>query len=420
VTAQSFADAFNRNANPKLGSPATSYMQEIVGARGVIDGKATLISGIRVLDRYRLQIRLTRPVGDFTARLTLPLFCPVLPNTPIEPAGIDNPAGSGPYYVAERVVNQRIVLKRNPFYRGARPANVDQVVWTIGVSQEDCLLAVEQNRIDHCVHFSIPLTAHRGLAEKYGVNRAGGQYLVSQVLTTWFFVFNHDRPAFKGPRQIPLKKAINYALDRPALTRPAGYLAGKRTDQGLPPTLARSASVYPLGGPNLAAARNWYARARLKPSKLVLYASNASASVAQSQVLAYNLKQLGIDLEVKYYDSGSLSERVKTRGEPFDLLRHGWAADYADGAGIFGPLLDGSGPGYFDDPETNARIDAANRLTGEARQRAWADLDVDLMRDNPPWAPIFHQNYRAFISTSLGCFLLHPVYGVDIAAVCKK
>jgi hypothetical protein len=35
-------------------------------------------------------------------------------------------------------------------------------------------------------------------------------------------------------------------------------------------------------------------------------------------------------------------------------------------------------------------------------------------------APIVHTNNRAFISRSFGCFLLHPLYGVDIAAACKK
>src|SRR5688572_24822058 len=44
VTAQSFADAFNRNANPKQKSPAMSFMHEIVGADAVADGKATSIS----------------------------------------------------------------------------------------------------------------------------------------------------------------------------------------------------------------------------------------------------------------------------------------------------------------------------------------------------------------------------------------
>jgi hypothetical protein len=66
------------------------------------------------------------------------------------------------------------------------------------------------------------------------------------------------------------------------------------------------------------------------------------------------------------------------------------------------------------------RIDAANRLTGTARRNAWADLDVDLMRDNPPWAPYAHTQNSVFVSRSTGCVLGHPVYGFDIAAACKK
>ena len=108
----------------------------------MMDGRATSISGVRVLGRYRLQIRLTKPLGDFRQRLTLPFFCPVLPGTPVDPRGVD-PAGSGPYYVAEHVVNQRVVLKRNPFYRGNRPANVDEIVWTVGQTREACLVAIE-------------------------------------------------------------------------------------------------------------------------------------------------------------------------------------------------------------------------------------------------------------------------------------
>ena len=75
---------------------------------------------------------------------------------------------------------------------------------------------------------------------------------------------------------------------------------------------------------------------------------------------------------------------------------------------------------YFDDPETNAKIEAASRLTGEARRKAWADLDAYLMRDNPPVAPLYHSNTRAFVSKSFDCFFMHPFYGVDIAAACKK
>src|SRR3954462_13771449 len=38
VTAKSFADAFNRNANPRLQSPAQAFMTDIVGADDVLNG----------------------------------------------------------------------------------------------------------------------------------------------------------------------------------------------------------------------------------------------------------------------------------------------------------------------------------------------------------------------------------------------
>ena len=417
VTARSFADAFNRDAQPRLASPATAYMREIVGATSVIDGEAQSISGVRVLGRYRLQIRLTRPVGDFTARLSMPFFCPILPDTPI--TELNTPAGSGPYYLQERVLNQRIVLKRNPFYRGDRPANVDEVVLTLN-SYEACVVAVEQNRIDYC--FPGIESVPQRLAERYGINRPGGQFFVSPSLWTTFVAFNHDRPAFRGPGQIPLEKAINYAIDRPEIARKFGYLGAKRTDQLLPPALAHPASIYPLKGADPATARKWLARATIKPSTLILYADNTSRGVAIAQTLVYNLKQIGIDVQVKYFFVDALAAKVATRGEPFDLALGGWLADYADPASFFVPLLyrGGAWGVNLDDRRVNARIEAANRLSGEARRKAWADLDVDLMRDNPPWAPLGHNQIRTFVSRSLGCFLDHPLYRFDIAAACKK
>ena len=420
VTARSFADAFNRNAQPTLQSPATKYMHEIAGADAVIDGKAKSISGVRVLGRYRLQVRLTRPLGDFTARLTMPFFCPILPNTPVDPRGIDNPAGSGPYYVAERVTNQRTVLRRSRFYRGDRPANVDEIVWTGGISIQACQLAVAEDRADFCGEPGAPRTAYRALAEAYGINRPSGQLFVRPSPATWMFVFNHDRPAFKGVGQIPLKKAINYAIDRPELTRAAGYLGGKRTDQLLPPALGRPASIYPLAGADPVAARRWYARAKHKPTTLVLYAWTIPPALIFAQVLAYNLRQIGIELDVRYFAPLVALEKAGTPGEPFDIYMTPWQADYADGAAFFVQLLGELGGANLGDIRLQRRLEAVNRLTGEARRRAWADLDVDLMRDNPPWAPFIHLNSRTFVSKSLGCFLRHPLYRVDIAAVCKK
>jgi len=218
VTARSFADAFDRVANPKLRSPllGSGYIDQIVGAKAVLAGKATRISGVRVLGRYRLQIRLTKVLPDLLARLTLGYFCPIPRNTPIESNGIDSPPGSGPYYVAEQIVN-RIVLERNPYYSGGRPANVDRITYRF-MSDEACLLATERDEIDLCLQPLWDTDTWQQLAHRYRK-----RVFATPTLETWFVVFNHDRRAFSGRGQIPLAKAINYAIDpRPGTPRPRG------------------------------------------------------------------------------------------------------------------------------------------------------------------------------------------------------
>jgi ABC-type transport system substrate-binding protein len=427
VTAGSFAEAFNRDANPRMQSPAQNYMHEIVGADAVIAGKARGVSGVRVLGPYRLQIRLRKPLGDFTARLTMPFFCPLLPNTPIDPAGVDKPPGSGPYYVAERIPSRQVVLRRNRFYRGSRPPNADEIVMAV-MGGEACRLAVEDDRIDDC-SYGLSSDSWREIAATYGVNRPGGRLFVTPSPSTWYFAFNHDRPAFKGPGQIPLKKAINYALDRPALARGFGYLGATPTDQMLPPVLGHDARVYSLRRADTATARKWFARARLKPRTLVLYTWNVPSGIAAAQVFTFDLKQIGIDVEVKYFSPSVAGEKAGTQGEAYDVAFRPWAVDYADPASYFFPLLDpklrpagNTNFSYFHDTAVIARIEAANRLDGDARRNAWASLDADLMRNNPPWAPFVHETVRHFVSRSLGCIVFHPVYNnsFDLAAACKK
>jgi peptide/nickel transport system substrate-binding protein len=150
--------------------------------------------------------------------------------------------------------------------------------------------------------------------------------------------------------------------------------------------------------------------------------------VAAAQVFAFDLKQIGIDVAVSYFDLATLNDKTGTRGEPFDVAMGSWAVDYADPVAYFEPLLDGrhlrksgnSDKSYFDDPAIDARIDAANALSGDARRRAWANLDVDVMRNEPPWAPYLNFNERELLSTGFGCFVDNPLYGVDLAAACKK
>jgi ABC-type transport system substrate-binding protein len=247
----------------------------------------------------------------------------------------------------------------------------------------------------------------------------------------WYFAFNHDRRAFEGRGQIPLKQAINWAIDRPAIVRAAGYLAGKRTDHILPPALNRSASVYPIEGVterSMAKARALLRKARLTPTKLVLYAGNLGSEQAMAQVFQFNLKRLGIDVDIKYFPHSSFFGLVGTRGQPFDVALWGWIPDYADGFALFGPLLAGKvlGPtgngnvAYFDRAKYNREIERIEGLGGEARGQAWVDLDAEMMRDDPPMAPVMASASTDYVSAHYGCFVFQPIIGrPDLAAACK-
>ena len=432
VTAANFVAAFNRDANPKLNSPATNYLHEIVGADAVIAGRAQAVSGVKALSTYTMQIRTTQPLPDLVSRLTMPFFCPIAVDTPLQE--IDNPLGSGPYYIASHVPNREIVIERNPFYRGPRPANVDRIVWSIGLGPEACRQAVEQDEVDYCVQ--LLASDYQELATRYGINRPNGQFFFNPVFFQDYFAFNHDRPAFKGPGQIPLMKAINWAIDRHALVSAAGYLGGKRTDQILPESLGRHANIYPLGGVSersLSKARGLLAKARFKPKTLVFYVATASGPGALDNVWAgifrFDVKRLGIDVELKYVSASEFNARTGTRGEPFDVAILGWVPDYADSASFFYPLLYGPGItksgnqniAYFDRPRYNREIDRIDSLAGLARRKAWADLDAQMMRNDPPFAPFMELAARDFVSKSFGCYVFQPVIGrPDLAAACKK
>src|SRR3954447_26188448 len=64
VSANTFAFVINRLANPKMQSPAAPFLNDIVGAQAVLDGKATSVSGVKVSGN-KLKITLTGPHPDF-------------------------------------------------------------------------------------------------------------------------------------------------------------------------------------------------------------------------------------------------------------------------------------------------------------------------------------------------------------------
>src|SRR5205085_11073297 len=134
-------------------------------------------------------------------------------------------------------------------------------------------------------------------AQKYGINK--GQFWVKPQIGVSYLAFNHDRPLFKGASGTALAKSINYAIDRHALLAQSGFLAGTRTDQILPPGMAgfRDADLYPLKAPNLKAAQK-LAQGHTGDGNVVLYENNRGASPLRAQIIQFNLKQIGLNVDL--------------------------------------------------------------------------------------------------------------------------
>ena len=237
LTAANFAAAINRDLNPKMQSPAVPFItgdNGIVGAQAVADGKAATASGVKA-NGQKLTITLMKPDGSFLSKMAMDFFSPIPKGTPINADGINSFASFGPYYVASRQVGRQLIVRTNPNYKGPRPHNVSTFVFTMNTNLDQSLLQVKAGQSDYDAG-GLPATAHAGLAQQYGVHKSGNfRYFVNGGLNVDYIALNTSRNAFKS---VGMRKAANYAIDRPAMVRVRGAFAGRRDDQILPPGLA--------------------------------------------------------------------------------------------------------------------------------------------------------------------------------------
>src|ERR671926_601007 len=182
VTARNFKWAFDRSATKAQQSPASAFMDSVVGYTKAVDAGKNPANVAGVTARgNKLIIRLTQPDGGLLAKLAMPFFQAISLKTKVDPHGVNAYPSAGPYYIASRIVNRRIVLKRNKFYKGNRPANVDTFDFAVNTNLDQSLLQVKANQADYDIG-GLPPTAHAQLAQQYGVNK--GQYQVHQLVET--------------------------------------------------------------------------------------------------------------------------------------------------------------------------------------------------------------------------------------------
>jgi outer membrane protein assembly factor BamB len=406
VTAETFRYSIERAF--ALGN-APLFLPGLAGADDFTAGKARHISGLTAIG-YTLTLHLTKPAADLAAVLASPFFSAVPVTTPFEQVNDPIPS-AGPYYIVSH--GWYVVVKRNPNYHGDRPQRLDAIVYRINLDTATAAAQAIDGRMDVVIDPEGNVLQPTGdLARRYGSAAEGHpRYLRYPIRGTHFITLNASR----GPlRDVAVRRAINFAIDRPALAAVEGNFV---TDHYLPtgmPGARLDDHVYPIDGPDVPSARRLMHGRRFA---LSLWTCDKDYCAQRARMLKAELGAIGITLRVRAFSD------PYGHGRGYDLRDDGWVVDEFDPVNMLGPPLFGQ-PGYVDDPTFvstgwQRRVEAADRLTPEdGRYAAFGRLELRLMRDAAPWAAYGQQVDRVFLSARVGCTVVSPVYGFDLGAMC--
>jgi DNA-binding SARP family transcriptional activator/ABC-type transport system substrate-binding protein len=403
VTAESFRHAIERALSPSLVATENdgyTLVSDVVGALAYRSGNTRHITGISTRSDT-LVIRLSKPAPDLPRRLARPTFCAVPADTLTPPDGVSSPIPSaGPYYLAARAGNA-VVLKRNPYYHGPRPHQLDAIVFRSGLEGGKAASLVTQGMFDYVSEFDPALAPNTAAAQA-----AGQRYRLAPTNGARGLAFNTARPLFADIR---LRRAVEYALDRRTLTGNGDAPATRLLTENLPGF--EDTFTYPLS-PQLRTARRLVG-GRHVHAVLTTFDLSDPREAAFAKSVREQLAAVGISVELlpRTYDDPLWNQKLSRA----DLATWSLPAEAgeSDSASYLAPLP-------YLPAAAKQRLAQIQTLSYPRRDIAAAALAAKLEKD-VMYAVIGHGAIPELVSSRLGCVIHQPEYpGVDLAALCIR
>jgi len=408
VTARNFAYAIDRIANKELGSPGAAVITDpggtkIVGAQEVNQGNGTHVRGVEVRGPYKLVIRLTRPDPSFLLKLTMPFFQATSTTLPLTREVLGPYPSAGPYAYTKNDANMLTSIRRNPYYKRGpgrmRPRHLAGVDLVWGQNEQDLLQQVMANQLDETT--TLPPAEVQNVANQFGVNKA--RFWTKPVACTGFLLLNTRDGLLHN--NLPMRKAINWAVDRTDYVATSGPYAGGPWTHLLPPRFPGSIGTKRLQPYALTSriekARKLAAGHFGDGRIIVVYRGSSPANDSQGQLVRRDLIRLGFDAAniqmVPYSYWGGLPEH-------WDIaVSLGWCPDYTDPYDFFRPLLHNYS--VFDESDSGVltgryrdKVETAERLVGNQRLKALGKLDLEITTKLAPYVPMRTYNNRYLFS----------------------
>ena len=472
LTADDYVYQIKRLAHPQLHSPVAGLMAEhIVGLReygetlraalaglgpggtGFLDLRDYPLPGVEVIDRYAYRITIRGSYPQFVYWLAMPFFAPMpweVDRFYAQPGMADRnlvldwyPVGTGPYMLTENNPNRRMVLERNPNFRGepypgeGEPGDagqgllddagrampfVDRAVYSL--EKEDIpywskflqgyydTSGITSDSFDQAIRFG-----DQGDPQLTEGMRAKGIRLVTAVRTSTSYIgFNMLDPVVggytEGARR--MRQALSIAIDEEEYISIFANGRGVAAQGPIPPGIfgyvEGRAGVNPYvyrwadGRPErraIAEARQLLTEAGYPDGReavtgkaLTLYFDTTASGPDDKARLDWMRKQLGkldIQLVIRATDYNRFQEKM--RKGTAQIYQWGWNADYPDPENflflLYGPNgkveHGGENASNYANAEYDRLFDQAKDMPDGQGRQAVIDQMVELARRDAPW-----------------------------------
>lgn len=304
MTADDVIWSYNRIMDGTKAYPGARYVRIIEGAAAVEKGQSKEISGLKKIDDFTVEMKLTDKVDPgfyfFTALTSI---------YPADEAAkdsfIQHPIGLGPFKFVEHVPGSRIVMERwDRFYKPGKPY-ADKVIVSVMAEAAARDVAFRNKEIDTSV-----LGPAQYVAYQADPNLKGTIAEVAEVFTRYMGM----NPAFKPFADKRVRQAINYAIDTDLIINKLVKGKAYRATSWLPltsPAYDKAMKPYPY---DPAKAKQLLADAGYPSGFEFEWTTSQNESWGLPIVSAVipMLDKVGIKAKVKQVEAAVLSEVVRS------------------------------------------------------------------------------------------------------------
>lgn len=357
VTAADFKYSWERALNPATGSfTAGTYLNDIVGAADVLSGRATQLSGVKVLDTYTLQVTIDAPKPNFLEKMAFPTAF-VVDETNVQSGSTwwQHPNGTGPFKLQKWQQGQVLVLQRNDNYYGEE-AKLNQVVFSL--TGENQMQLYQEGSID----VSSVSADYMGLVTDPS-NPISKELQEFPELSLYYIGFNCSAPPFDD---VSIRQAFSLAVDKSRVISLAAdnvvAVANGILPAGMPGYNANLQGLQfdPEKAKQLIAASKYGNVSNLPPIVLTTSGVGGDISGILGGVIEEWRQNLGVEVTVRQLDPETFLYGINQ--EKDQLFDNGWLADYPDPQDFL-DLLFHSGAqnntGNYSNPQLDALLDQA-------------------------------------------------------------